>query len=114
MTGSNAMTITKGEQVAIGVRLEDETGESITASDVSEVVIFIGEDVTHRMTDEENPVTYDDSEELWVFSILQAESFALDMGVHQLAARVKFTDGSIGSADVAAVFVLPSDNAEEL
>lgn len=106
MNGKDTLTIIQGDQIPIGVRLEDEDGESITPSAVSEVTISLGHAV-HKMTDEENPVTYDAEEELWMFRITQEETLALTMGVHALAAEVAFADETIDNATVAAVYVLP-------
>ena len=111
MNGHDVMTITQGDQYPIGVRLEDENGESITDADVSCVTISLG-DIVHKSTDETLPVTYDAEEELWIFDVTQAETLGLVMGVHQLSAEVVFIDGSITNASVAAVYTLPRNGGE--
>ena len=111
MNGHDVMTLTQGYQGLIGIRLEDEEGQSIPDSAVRDVVITLGP-TTRKMTDEENPVTYDAEEELWMFAVLQEDTLALDMGVYQLSAKVCFTDDNIVPADIAAVYVLPTNNKE--
>lgn len=113
MNGHDMLTIMQGDQIPIGIRLEDDAGESIPDTDVAEVVITLG-NKSRKMTDEVLPVTYDAEEELWIFMVTQEDTFALDMGVHSLEARVEFGDGNTDGAHVAAVYVLPSGNKEVL
>ena len=107
MNGKDTMTLMQGDQVPIGIRLEDDNGDPITDSAVSEVAVTLGE-VTRKSTDEILPVTYDANEELWMFAVTEADSLGLTMGVHELSARVWFPNGISEGATIAAVYVLPS------
>ena len=110
---SSDMSIMQGDQVVIAILLEDEEGNPITPEDVSEVVITLGE-VSRKMTDEEYPVTYDAEEAVWLFTVTQADTLGMVMGITSLEARVKFVNGSVGGASVGGVFILPSNNKEVL
>lgn len=105
------MNIYQGDQNVIGVKLKDDTEAVITPEDVSEVIITLG-NLSRRTTDDEDPVTYDSEREAWLFSVKQEDTLAMTMGIHRLSARVEFDDGTIGNANVAVVFILPSGNTE--
>lgn len=107
------MTIMQGDQTAIAVKLTDEAGGEIIPNDVSDVVITLGA-VTRHTTDETYPVQYDPILTAWIFAVTQEDTLAFRAGVFKLSARVLFTDGAVGGANVATVFVLPSQNTEVL
>ena len=107
------MNIYQGDQTEIAIKLTDSGGDVITDEAVSKVVVSLG-DVIHSTTDEENPITYDPDTKEWVFILSQEDTLAMRMGVKPLQARVKFTDDIVSSADIATVFILPSQSTEVL
>lgn len=105
------MTIMQGDQVLVALTLTNDEGDIITDYGVEEVVITIGS-IEVKMSD--GDVAYDSEGEVWNFLIYQEASLAQRAGAERMQVRVKFSDGSVGGANVTTVYILPAKNKEVL
>lgn len=93
----------QGDAYIIGITIKDDDGNEII--DADKVIVSLG--------DVSKVVEYNSADELWEFPVTQTETFTMCY-VEALQVRVEIDGAVIGNAQVATVYVFPSNNKDEM
>ena len=100
---AETLEMMQGDAYIIGITIKDDEGVAIT--DADKVIVSLG--------GLSKKVEYNAEDELWEFPVMQTETFALDY-IEALQVRVEIGGAVVGNANVATVYVYPSNNKEEM
>lgn len=104
--------ILQGTQITLGINLTDEdTGESITDADVTEVEVVIGH---IRKTLSGGDIGYNGERAEWILPLTQEETFALYPKIYQPVVRVVLNNGAVPGARLDRVRIIENKNKEVL
>lgn len=107
-----SIRMNQGEAFDITFTLEtkEETPTDITPDDVDEVEAELG---PLKKYFSDGGILYDDDNAVWVFPVLQEETFKL-LGIYGLSARAKYKDETVGKAGLTSVIVFPTESRRKL
>ena len=107
-----SIRMNQGEAFDITFTLEtkEETPTEITPADVDEVEAELG---PLKKYFSDGGIIYDSDNAVWVFPVLQEETFKL-LGIYGLSARAKMKDNTIGKHGVTSIIVFPTDSKKLL
>lgn len=92
------------------LKTKEETPTEITPADVDEVEAELG---PLKKYFSDGGILYDDDNDVWIFPVLQEETFKL-LGIYGLTARAKYKDDTVGKAGLTSVIVFPTDSRRVL
>ena len=104
------LSMMQGDAYDIHLTLIDEDNTPITDADVSKVNITFG-GTTKSYPD--GAVTYDADEGEWLYPVTQAQTIGMPP-IADLSVRVKFIGGDVEGANIGNVYVIPSEDKEEM
>lgn len=84
------MGIKQGDQYLIPISITSD-GEPLDIENVEIVEIALGNLIKKYPTE----ISYDSEEEIFMFPVLQTETFAFRSGLIKMDVRVKFTNGTV-------------------
>lgn len=102
------LTMMQGDAYDIHLTLVNDDNTPITDADVSKVNITFG-GTTKSYPD--GAVSYDDGE--WLYPVTQAQTIGMP-SVAELSVRVKYNTGDVDGAKIGNVFIVSSEDKEEM
>jgi len=97
------MGIKQGDQYLIPISITSD-GEPLNIENVETVEIVIG-NLTKKYPSQ---INYDDTENVFLFPVLQTETFGFKAGSTKLDVRVKFTNGNVVGLEKIQTISVPS------
>ncbi len=103
------MQMMRGDAYYIRITLLKEDDEPILDTDVAKVNITCGGLVKSYPNGD---VGFDDGE--WLYPVTQLESLSVFPSISNLSVRVKFNSGDVEGARIGNVYIIPSQDKEEM
>lgn len=104
-----AQKIMQGDSYPIFAELTHD-GTTLAPSMVADVEISMGEDLALKAT--EGRVGYDETMAQWYFVPEQSETLAMEPGVYDVIARVKYINGNVKGTHIGQLIVGDGQSTE--
>lgn len=102
------LSMMQGDAYDIHLTLVKDDNTPITDADVTKVNITFGGTVKSYP---DGAVSYDDGE--WLYPVTQAQTIGMGE-VAEVSVRVKYNSGDVEGAKIGNVYIIPSDDKEEM